>query len=816
MIKWLLQTMVKGSSSMGQKGGAPPALNSNDSRSISNSLTDELSKILDKSLNSRELNILSDRMKGLLTGMNRVSSPETLRDLEKTASALGNRYFHTFYKEEERVVRQLKTKQPMVSELDVRTAFRNKYREPDLPESSEAISKNSNHHMRQFGLAMLGYVVQQIIQSYTQYQTASMMTHAGIERSSGLAFNYNSLPGDYILKSQTRMQNEMSLVELEKQRKMMLYGSVGSGIGMAVGTGVGFLSGGMFSPTLAAVGGFLGNTIGTSIADIGGTQDVTRKMHEQNPQMQLNKLMEQWYGLAGSRVEAFGTYDVANARTQARFGNIGLTGKGLGYDDATLKRLQYQMGSISGYDKTSFLSQTGFSRAEGLSPEEVYQANISTRYTGQKIGPTELMQRKNLAQNIGMSERLPEVIQGMNQLAEVFAKVGNKTGESGMMKSAALLSTIYGDSEKGRIGTSLGMNTFGQLQGMFQQAPGSAGDAFMFNALRGQHKGNLRQFEILKEQGLTNPDTFRSVLQQIEKYGPEKGYFAFKGLGLSAVNANQLSEKIKTTTGGVEGVMKEWEEKNNAIEKNTGDSKNVLDRILIDAQGSTSKTDKFQTDITNSLIQTGGYLFGIYTSLKAAEIHRQNAMLNDASLQSKITSELARTKDDILTMMKQILGDAAGFDPKSAEGDFLYNFLQPVGSKERDTYAGNLFIKKENEGLFETFNQKNAPKDYKSDTTLSIPIEFDSNGVPTMWTMIRSGYHLDNGETFNIGSFKEKQAMQATVKSISGGKIEAQGKGMTNNFNISLDPNNIDGAMHEIRSKIQQQVALMAKPYKRK
>lgn len=822
MIKWLLSTMVKGSSSMGQKGGAPPALNSNDTRQISNSLTDELSKIMDKSLNSGELNRLSDRMKGLLTGMRRVTDPETVKELERTASSLGNKYFHTFYKEEERVVRELKRQKPNILESDVRAAFRDRYEEPQLPESAAVLGQSKNHHMRQFGMAMLGYVFQQIIQSATQYDVSRMMTQAGIERTQGMAFSNQGGLQDYLQKSSTGMQNTMSLLELEKQRKSLLYGSVGSGIGMAAGTVLGYATGGMFSPTLAAVGGFLGNTIGSSFAERYGTQDITKEMAIQTPQMQFNQIAQDWMGLSGPRVDAFQNFDIRDMRTKARFGNIGIVGRGLGYDDGTLRSLQYGMGSIAGYDENAFLSQTAFSRAQGLSPEEVYQANISTRYTGQRIGATELTQRKNLANTIGMGDRVPEVIQGMNKLAEVFARVDNHAGESGMMKSAALLSTIYGDTEKGRIGTQLGMETFGQLQGMFQQAPGSAGDAFMFNALRGQHKGNLREFQILKEKGITNPDTFRSVLQQIEKYGPEKGYFAFEGLGLSATNANLLSEKIKTTEGGVEGVMKEWDEKNKAIEKNTGGAKDVLDSILNDAVNKTSKTEKFQATLLGLNVVAGTHLFNIHSQIKLQDTKKQNEILENRQLQDTILGQMKASWDVMVQNVENIVSNKLGVDAIKGAQDpnsiFFYNMLSK--DKEKQEFAAKFLVGlgTDKYKIWEGANiwgNSNRPGNVGDLSTITVPLRND----PAFPFMADQHITID-AKALGIDTEAKKAALMKNIdetlrkEDISG---HAEGKsGITNHFHLAVDSNNLDNTMGEIRGKIQEQIALMARPYKRR
>jgi hypothetical protein len=348
---------------------------------------------------------------------------------------------------------------------------------------------------------MIGYQIAQLVQGGGQFYQASQMAGADISMRSNTLLDLNSIIGSRVETSQNNMSNVMQGLQLRKQGYEFA-GSVAGGLlaagltagGMALaGTGIGTPIGlGMLG-----VASMVGSSAGGTIGGILGTNDITAEMKAQEHEVLKNKFLGQIMPIAEQRVGVYDQLDTVRAKFRARTGS-GLSGitNGLGYTEAEQYQLGLMQSGVTGhFNQNTFAGQTAFARANGYDPSEIYQSGIATRYTGQEVGANNLARRQALADQTGMGTRMPDLIAAINGLSVVMTKSGVDPTEGTLLQAANLPALLFGNSARGRMG-DLGMETIMGINSAFQQQPGSAQDAFLFQATYGMHKGNLNKFDL--------------------------------------------------------------------------------------------------------------------------------------------------------------------------------------------------------------------------------------------------------------------------------------------------------------------------------
>ena len=530
---------------------------------------------------------------------------------------------------------------------------------------------DTKRHLRLFGQYIMGYMFSNLISAGGSYIESSMMTSAQAFQRTGTTFDLTSFVGSKIQTSQMRMANEMAFEELSKKRSEL----IGSGAGSALGLGIGLLLAPMTGGASIPLGMLIGGSAGSTTGGIIGTSGISELVRKQTPEIAANKFLEQVYGIAERFSGSFDEMDVARRRFAARTGRGSIPGAGLGYTDAELYQLGLSQSGVTGqYDPNTFLGQTAFARAFGYNPQDIYSAGMSTRFTGQNVGANELMMRKELADRMGIGSRLPEMIQAMNQLAAVMTKSGVNATEADLQRFSMLPNMLFGNTARGRL-PDLGMETIMGMQSMFGTEAGSAQDAFLFQALFPQHKGNIYQFQLMKEQGIFGKGNLRSILSGASKYGAlgENGLNAlFEGMGVQSASLRKaIIDKAFVPGGGLnEDFIKQFE----SIDTNTEEGKDRLAELLGIAKDQVSGAEKTNEIIKRIESTVGAKIAPDIHQMRIDLAKMQGSILGDKDTWQVIMNQMQQGMKDFLEavkMMKDVFEQTKGYTQN--ERDNMFN-----------------------------------------------------------------------------------------------------------------------------------------------
>lgn len=510
-------------------------------------------------------------------------------------------------------------------------------------------------YAKQAAMYMIGYMVSDLVRGFGQYGQANLMTGADISMRSNTILDLNSIVGTRIETSQTNMRNVMQGLQLRKQG----YEQVGSFGGSILGALGGGLLGGLISagnPVGAMVGAGIGSMIfGSAASEYGGflgTKDITKEMKAQEHEILKNKFVSQVMGVAEQRVGVFDQLDQTRTKFRARTGGTYLGTDGLGYTQAEQYQLALQQEGVTGhFNQNTFAGQTAFSRAYGYDPTQMYQAGVSTRYTGEEVGANNLGRRKDLADRSGMGNRLPELINSVNSLAVIMAKSGVNPTEGSLMQMANLPFLLSGNSARGRL-SDLGMDSIMGINGMFQQSAGTAGDAFLFQAMYGKHGGNLNKFDLMKQQGIFGDGNLRSVIEAGSQYGgKETTQMLFKSLGMDPKGAKTLSDAAYNEDGSVnEDFLKQFE----SIDTNTEEGKDKLAEITGLSREQISGAEKHKEDMVKKMAEIGEKIAGEVRKMQDKLVEVQNNVLKESKSWDLITKEFNQGVADFVEAVKKL------------------------------------------------------------------------------------------------------------------------------------------------------------------
>ena len=758
-------------------------------------------------------------------------------------------YLSLFHSERARTISEARESGMTTEEVSkITNKFDEKYRGTASQSAKDIIQSDpaTKDNLSVIGRYLVAGIIAQAVTSTGGYFGAKEMVGAQTTTATTLGFNMQSLPGNAITMSETRMSNEMQWAQLQKQKTEMVGGVGGAAAGLILGGILTVLTG---NPMFIPIGGMIVQGIGSGIASYIGGKELSKTELSQTREKAWNKLVSEIYPLAEQRVPVYDQYDTARTKFGARYGRQGTVGSGLGYAPDELYNLMYQSGAMTGkFDRDTFAAQLKFSRAYGYNPNEIMPASISTRYTGEEAGVGGLEMRRGLADKTGMGTRISDLIQAMNQLAVTMTKSGVQSTERGLLETSLLPFMLYGNTAKGRMG-DLGMNTLQGMQNMFQQSPGSAGDAFLFNALRGRHKGNIMEFEIMKEKGLYDPEVRGDVFREASKMPGQLGYHLFRGLGIESPNlAKAMMDKAlnfnkdgtetdkegKVYESGVEGWLKKLNDEVEGLSPEETEKR--LAELGVLAAKNTSDAEKHAEGIKKQMIETGGI---ISADIKAAQKKFEEIMamvLSNQDFWKEFRKMMENTMQTMVDTMKSVVGgkqkdeqnkvikerDDSEIGGKGGWNEFFYNMTESVnpnkGTKEqRDKERGwvlDKINKGRNAGQIIDITEKERKKyDDDNENWMVLPdLENNENYYAISRYFPMEKYFLSNGEWKELVEKKEedlnriREQQEEERKSGSGSGSRGNSTDLT--FNININPNELDAGLDEVRKKINAALAI--------
>lgn len=710
-------------------------------------------------------------------------------------------------------------------------------------------------HMSNVGKYVVGSIVGQMAQSIGNYLQSEMMANAFTKQVEALGFNYSSLPAQYITKTSAGLEYKLKEAELNKQKYEAIGGLLGGILPIAIGSAFG-------NPAIGSAISLATGPIGMSIGGYLGTKGITEEQMAQLPERRWMQAVQQLIPIAQERVQAYDRLDINKTRFGARYGDSNVPGAGLGYSPDELYGLAYMQGSVTGkFNPHTFLSQLAYSRAYGLSPQEVFQSSLSTRYTGEEVGANELVARKNLADKTGMGTRFSDLTNAMNNLSQIMTKLGVNPTEQGLFGASLLPNMLYGNTARGRMG-DLGMDTLMNVQGIFNQQSGSAGDVFLFNALKGLHKGNLMDFELLKQQGAFNPSVLGETLKYAQGYGDSKmgQYFLMQALGINnpAMSKN-FTEKVfgfneKGYSKGVEGFLQKLEEETKGLAPNSKEMKDKLGQLTGLAEQNTSQAETFHEEILSKMEETGGNISDSIKDFQKKYEETIGKVFGNEKFWDELKVSLEGIPEELKRILDEILEDKRLDKEKNEmkpmgytqdEKDFVFNMMRRRGDPLH-TAATDLFNLEANKGLFESGSNYDELMKKANGEGYVLPIEFDEKGVPTQYVWIRNGFRLDAkdpSKKFYLGNKEEQfeidKNVYDTYKNMPNYYFEqdrdktreqnqnsntpgqpwkepesdASGGGKVNiNLTVNISPDEVDTAAEEVRRKLKEVVEKNSRP----
>lgn len=518
----------------------------------------------------------------------------------------------------------------------------------------------SNKYAQKAAAYLIGYMMADTIKNAGAMYQSLQMTEANIQQRAGTTFDMGSVMQTGLMTSAMHRENIMQGLQIRKQG----YSTAGSLAGLGIGLGVGVLTGGLG----LGVAPMIGSALGGEIGGIFGTDDITDEMKKQTEFIAKDKMVGQLMGIANQRVGMYDEMDTARARFRARSGTSDVGGSGTGYTQAELYGLGHQQESVTGhFNKKTFTDQLRFSRAYGYNPAEIFNAGVTTRYTGQEVGASELFSRKELAERTGMGTRMPELIQGINQLAGVMTRVGANPTESSMMQAANLPFLLFGDSARGRMG-DMGMDTLMGMNSMFRQQSGSAGDAFLYQALKPK---SLQEFDLMKEQGIFGQGNLRKVTEYAGQFGSSAmTERIFKGMGVESASLRKAFTDQAFNEDGT--VNKDFLEKFEKIDTNTEEGTKQMADLLKVSEEAVSGAERQKKALVDAMVKTGGDIVKAVHEMQLKEVQEQNKVLENQKTWDIITEAWRKSVFDFQEAVNKLLGITSA-DTQKAISDFSWN-----------------------------------------------------------------------------------------------------------------------------------------------
>lgn len=537
-----------------------------------------------------------------------------------------------------------------------------------------------NNYAKKAAYYLIGYMISDAIKSGGAMYQSMEMEKAGIQQRAGTTFDLNSIMGTSLQTSAMHRENIMEGLQVRKQG----YEVGGQFAGIGVGTIVGALLAGATGGVSLGIAPMIGASLGSELGGIFGTKDITGEMKLQTDAIAKDKMVGQLMGIANQRVGVYDEMSTARSRFRARTGEGDVGGSGTGYTQAELYGLGTQQSGVSGnFDKQTFTDQLRFSRAYGFNPGEIFNAGVTTRYTGQNVGASELFARKDLAEKTGMGNRLPELIQALNSLSGVMTKVGVSVTESNMMQAANLPFAIFGDSARGRMG-DLGMETLMGVNNIFNQGAGTAGDAFLYQALKPK---SLQDFDVMKEKGVFDNDNMKAVLGFMEQF-QSKGMSerVLKGLGMESASLRKGFVDAAFNEDGT--VNKEFLEKMSNIDMSSEESKKDIAALLGVSEDAVSDAEKHKKDMVAAMVKTGESISKSVKEMQMKDVEMQNAILNDSVAWGIITNRFEKGIFDFQQAVNKLLGidatESKNTNWNLITGDERKGVLSRLSKKDKD------------------------------------------------------------------------------------------------------------------------------------
>lgn len=545
-------------------------------------------------------------------------------------------------------------------------------------------------YARKAATYLVGYMVADVIKNAGGMYQSMQSAEANIFQRAGTTFDLNSVMQTGLQTSAMHRENIMQGLQIRKQG-YEVGGSLG---GLAAGIGVGALLAPFTGGLSMGIAPMIGSAIGGEVGGIFGTKDITDKTREQTEFIAKDKMVGELMGMASQRVGMFDQMEVARSKFGARTGTTNVGGSGTGYTQAELYALGLQQEGVTGhFDKSTFTDQLRFSRAYGYDPSQIFSAGVSTRYTGQQVGASELFARKDLAEKTGMGSRLPELIAALNSLAGVMTKVGANVTESSMMQAANLPYLLFGDTARGRMG-DMGMETLMGVNNMFNQSPGSAGDAFLYQAMKPK---DLWDFKLRKEQGIFGEGNLESVMNYTSKFkSPQLAKHMFSAMG---VESPALVEAFVNKGFNKDGsVNKDFLEKFNKIDVNTEEGTQRMADLLQVSKEAVSGAEKQKQEMVAAMVKTGEKIATSVREMQLNEVKMQNAVLTDKAAWDIITATWTKSVFDFQQAVNKLLG----LDVKESK-DTVWNL-----QRDPNGYGADVLKKlgKENYELGEVGNEQ--------------------------------------------------------------------------------------------------------------
>lgn len=544
---------------------------------------------------------------------------------------------------------------------------------------------------------LIGYMVADAFRNAGAMYQSMQMAEANIFQRAGTTFDMGSVMQTGLMTSAMHRENIMQGLQIRNQG----YSVIGQLGGLGIGLGVGLMTGGLG----LGIAPMIGSAIGGEIGGIVGKSDITDEMRKQTEFIAKDKMVGQLMGIANQRVGMYDEMDTVRARFRARTGTTNIGGTGTGYTEAELYGLGTQQAGVTGYfNKQTFTDQLRFSRAFGYNPSEIFSAGVSTRYTGQNVGASELFARKELAERTGMGSRLPELIQALNQLTGIMTKVGANVSESSMMQAANLPFLLFGDTARGRMGDQ-GMDTLMGINAMFNQESGSAGDAYLYQALKPR---SLQEFDIMKEKGVFGEGNLRKVIEYTGQFGgsglQER---LFKGLGIGSASLRKAitDQAFYQEDGiGADGtshkkgeVNKDFLAKFESIDVNTSEGTKQMAALLNVSEEAISSAEKQKKELVDQMVKTGGQIVKAVHEMQLRDVQEQNKVLENQAAWKVITDTFTKSIFDFGEAVKKLLGvDDATINTENVAWNILKNDKKEYGRKDELAKAKYYRIEKYN------------------------------------------------------------------------------------------------------------------------
>ncbi len=378
--------------------------------------------------------------------------------------------------------------------------------------------------LKKAGIFGAGYLGVNSVLSYIR-------SGAEIEARGMTAFDLTSPMGMY---SQEQRFQTFETVQ-NRQRDYQLAGTI-----------IGMIAGSFGGPLGMAAGGAGGGMIAGQIANIMGIPE-TAQTEEQL------KFLNQNYGMMSNAVGAASNYDVLRARLRARLGRGALGSLGLGYAPEEEMAMRASFADTLGtWNKGLYGEQTTFATAMGLSPQEIYQLNLSGRVTGTDYDIGGLRQGQQFARELygpGVNpERIVDVLNAIKEINEKQLQLNINADAKNGNVFASIPELLFGKtSPYGRI-SDLGNVTLANLQDIMQPRS-DAQLSFLFRAMG---TNNIESFNEMMKGGIYSGNNLIRILNQIRADAGGNAGMAYWELNSLMPNAPEgmIPELRDIITGG--------------------------------------------------------------------------------------------------------------------------------------------------------------------------------------------------------------------------------------------------------------------------